>query len=120
MKIYSYTMALLYALAGTGSILAAGGIISFFPPSIPLAFSFMVISAVYARPDMPHIIVGTILSVSISTIYILGAGARLMNEFLNEGNASLNIEEINGMAIALSILSIAGMWYYKTREVKNG
>jgi len=111
-------MAFLYLLASIFAFLSIAGKIFFMPPDIPLVLSFIVIAAVYMKPDMPHLMVGALLSSAVSTIYLLSAGSSFLENVM-EGDASISIWDVNPIAIFLSIASLAGLWYYHTGEVKN-
>ncbi|HHO56997.1 MAG TPA: hypothetical protein ENJ70_00410 [Thermoplasmatales archaeon] len=118
MRIYSLAMASLYLLAFALVILSIAGKISFVQPSIPLAFSFLVIFGIYLRADMPHLMVASLLSSGIAAIYLLSAGADIMAKILGE-DVEITLWDANPLALLLAFLSIMGLWYYHTGEVKN-
>jgi len=119
MKAFSLSMSFLYMLAFFAALLALFKKFPFMPPSIPLAFSFLIISAIYMKSEMANLMVGALLSSSLSTIYLLSTGAKILEEML-ENEVHVSIWDANPIAILLSIFSIIGLWYYHTGEVKNG
>jgi len=118
MKTFSLTMAALYLFAFVLVILSIAGKISFVQPSIPLAFSFLVIFGIYLRADMPHLMVASLLSSGIAAIYLLSAGADIIAKILGE-DVEITLWDANPLALLLAFLSIMGLWYYHTGEVKN-